>query len=322
VIDPANPQLRELNEQALLMRVHDLAGGDARAVYKTLNMDMRQYKRIKMFIHAEAIEGEPLEDEQMSAFIRLGTDYTDNYYEYEIPLKLTLPGIYSSIETDRYLVWPEENELNVPLDLFQQVKLRRNDEKRKSGSTLTFSDVYSWPDPNNTKNRVRIKGNPNLSNVVTVMIGTRARGTGQKSAEVWFNELRLTDFNEDGGWAANARTTIKLADLGSVSVAGQMSTVGFGSIEKSVNERNQEDFHQYDVATNLELGKLLGPKSRLSVPFYFGYSKSVANPKYYPLDPDVPWMLHSTMPHQRPIATALKISRKRLSAAKALISPM
>ncbi len=288
VIDPANPQLRELNEQALLMRVHDLAGGDARAVYKTLNMDMRQYKRIKMFIHAEAIEGEPLEDEQMSAFIRLGTDYTDNYYEYEIPLKLTLPGIYSSIETDRYLVWPEENELNVPLDLFQQVKLRRNDEKRKSGSTLTFSDVYSWPDPNNTKNRVRIKGNPNLSNVVTVMIGTRARGTGQKSAEVWFNELRLTDFNEDGGWAANARTTIKLADLGSVSVAGQMSTVGFGSIEKSVNERNQEDFHQYDVATNLELGKLLGPKSRLSVPFYFGYSKSVANPKYYPLDPDVP----------------------------------
>ncbi len=288
VIDPANPQLRQLNEQALLMRVHDLAGGDARAVYKTLNMDMRQYQRIKMFIHAEAIEGEALEDEQMSAFIRLGTDYTDNYYEYEIPLKLTLPGTYSDIETERYLVWPEDNELNVPLDLFQQVKLRRNDEKRKEGSTLSFNDVYSWPDPDKPKNRVRIKGNPNLSNVVTVMMGTRARGAGQKSAEVWFNELRLTDFNEDGGWAANARTTVKLADLGSVSLAGKMSTIGFGSIEKSVNERNQEDFHQYDLSTNLELGKLMGPESRLSIPFYFGYSKSVANPKYYPLDPDIP----------------------------------
>ena len=288
VIDPANPQLRQLNEQALLMRVKDLAGGDARAVYKTLNMDMRQYKRIKMFIHAEAIEGEHLEDEQMSAFIRLGTDYTDNYYEYEIPLKLTKPGNYLDTESDRYLVWPESNELNVPLDLFQQVKLRRNDEKRKDGSSITFQDVYSWPDPDNLKNRVRIKGNPNLSNVVTVMIGTRARGAGQKSAEVWFNELRLTDFNEEGGWAANARTTVKLADLGTVSVAGKMSTIGFGSIEKSVNERNQDDFHQYDLSTNLELGKLMGPESRVSIPFYFGYSKSVSEPKYYPLDPDIP----------------------------------
>lgn len=288
VIDPANPQLRQLNEQALLMKVENLGSGDARAVYKTLNMDLRQYKRIKMFIHAEAVEGSPLEDEQMSAFIRLGTDYTDNFYEYEIPLKLTSPGNYTESERDRYLVWPEENELNVDLDLFSQVKLRRNDEKRVAGSTITFQDIYSWTDPENTKNRVRIKGNPNLSNVVTVMIGVRARGSGQKSVEVWFNELRLTDFNEQGGWAANARSTIKLADLGSVSVAGKMSTVGFGSIDKSVNERNQDDFHQYDISTNLELGKVLGPESRLSVPFYFGYSKSVSSPKYYPLDPDIP----------------------------------
>lgn len=288
VIDPANPQLRQLNEQALLMRVHDLAGNDARGIYKTLNMDFRQYQRIKMFIHAEAMEGYPLENDQMAAFIRIGSDYTDNYYEYEIPLKLTPAGNYADNETERLLVWPEENNLDVDLDLFSQVKLRRNDEKRKEGSKLTLQDIYSWPDPDKPNNRVRVKGNPNLSNVVTIMMGVRARGAGLKSSEIWFNELRLSDFDEKGGWAANARGTVKLADLGSVSVAGKMSTIGFGSIEKSVNNRSQEDFHQYDISTNLELGKLAGPESRLSVPFYFGYSKSVANPRYYPLDPDIP----------------------------------
>ncbi|TAJ14898.1 cell surface protein SprA [Marinilabiliaceae bacterium JC017] len=288
-IDPANPQLRQLNEQAILLKVKDLNGNDAKAVYKTLNMDMRQYGRIKMDVHAEAINGSHLEDQEVTAFMRLGSDYTDNYYEYEIPLNLTDPGRYSdnSME-DRLKVWPEENKFDVPLELFQQVKLRRNDEARKDGTSVSNTTTWPWPDPDKPNNLVKIKGNPNLSNVRTIMIGVRAKGAGQKSVEVWFNELRLTDFDEDGGWAANGRMSVKLADLGNVSVAGKTSTIGFGSIDQSVMERSMEDHHQYDIATNLELGKLLGPESRLSVPFYYGYSKSVSNPKYYPLDPDIP----------------------------------
>ncbi|HBX88676.1 MAG TPA: hypothetical protein DEG09_08700, partial [Marinilabiliaceae bacterium] len=110
----------------------------------------------------------------------------------------------------------------------------------------------------------------------------------EKSAEIWVNELRLSDFNEQGGWAANSRMNVKLADLGSVSVAGRASTVGFGSIDQSVTERSQENFYQYDVATSLELGKFIGPESRLSIPFYAGISEQVASPEYYPLDPDIP----------------------------------
>ncbi|WP_439185291.1 cell surface protein SprA [Carboxylicivirga taeanensis] len=289
VIDPANPQLRELNEQALLLKVKNLAGGDARAVYKNVSIDIRQYQRMKMFIHAEDVDDRGLQDNEMMAFIRVGSDYNDNYYEYEIPLKLTPKGDYNNnIIEERYKVWPEENEMNIPLDLFQSVKLRRNDEKRKEGSTLTFNQVYVMPDPETPTNFVSVKGNPNLSNIRTITMGVRTRGSQSKSVEVWMNELRLTDFNEEGGWAANARMTVKLADLGNVSVAGKKSTVGWGSIDQNVQERSQEDFFQYDIATNLELGKLLGPESALSVPFYFGYSKSVASPKYYPLDPDIP----------------------------------
>nr|WP_319401309.1 cell surface protein SprA [uncultured Carboxylicivirga sp.] len=288
VIDPANPQLRELNEQALLFKVNNLSGGDGRAVYKTMNMDMRQYKRIKMFTHAEAVAGEDLQDNEVTAFIRIGTDYNTNYYEYSIPLKLTPEGDYGDSYTERRIVWPEENDFDFPLELLQSVKLQRNDARRVEGSDVTLSTLYTAPDPDKPTNFVTIKGNPNIGNVRVFMMGVKTRGSQTKSVEVWFNELRLTDFDESGGWAANARMSIKLADLGNVSVAGKTSTAGWGSIDQSVQERSQEDFYQYDIATNLELGKLLGPESKLSVPFYFGYSKAVTSPKYYPLDPDIP----------------------------------
>ncbi|WP_289054432.1 cell surface protein SprA [Carboxylicivirga marina] len=292
VIDPANPQLRELNEQSLLLKVQDLGGGDARAVYKNVSIDIRQYQRMKMFIHAEDIDSKGLLDNEMMAFVRVGSDYNDNYYEYEIPLKITPPAPGNGYDNDniddRYIVWPEENEMNIPLDLFQTVKLRRNDEKRVEGSEISFNQVYIMPDPSDPTKFVSVKGNPNLSNIRTITMGVRTRGSQSRSVEVWMNELRLTDFNEEGGWAANARMSVKLADLGNVSLAGKKSTVGWGSIDQNVQERSQEDFLQYDIATNLELGKLLGPESALSVPFYFGFSKSVASPKYYPLDPDIP----------------------------------
>jgi cell surface protein SprA len=289
VIDPANPSVRELNEQSISLKVENLARGDARAVYKNIGMDIRQYKRLKMDIHAEAVPGHDLQDGQMVAFIRLGTDYQGNYYEYELPLKLTPHGNYLDNNTaHRYAVWPEENSMNIPLELFQQIKLKRNDAMRMANASVRMTDEYPMTDPENPDNIIRIKGNPNLSNVKTIMIGVRNTSIDDKTAEIWMNELRLSDFNEQGGWAANSRLNIKLADLGSVSVAGRASTIGFGSIDQSVTERSQENFYQYDVATNLELGKLLGPESRLSIPFYAGISEQVATPEYYPLDPDIP----------------------------------
>lgn len=288
VVDPSNPQLRQLNEQAYSMKVTDLANGDARAVYKTLNMDFRNYRRLKMFIHAEALEGEPLEDNQLSAFIRIGSDYEDNYYEYEIPLTLTPQGIYSSnSDADRYAVWPEANNLDIPISVLTECKLARNEARREAGSNITLQDVYTITDPDNNNNRVRIKGNPSTGNVVVMMMGVRAHGAGTKSAEVWFNELRLTDFNEQGGWAARGRATIRLADIGTVQASGQYSSVGFGSIDQSVTERSLDENRQFDISANLEMGKFLGPNSRLSLPVYAGYSRTTSMPKYSPYDTDV-----------------------------------
>lgn len=296
VIDPTNPQLQELNEQSLVLKVENLPDGDARAAFKNVNLDIRQYRRLKMEVHAEALTGQFLNDGDLSVFIRLGTDYKNNYYEYEIPLVVTPAGRYdNNKEGDRRLVWPDENSLDIELDIFQQVKQMRNEAMRQTGSMVSMTTVFMVPDGNN---KVRVVGNPNLSNVRTIMIGVRnpsamnnpsAGDDGQaKSGEIWVNELRLSNFRESGGWAANARMTAKLADFGTVSIAGATSTPGFGSIDKKINDRQQEQITQYDISSNFELGKFFPENSGVRVPMYLGFSEGFINPKYNPLDPDVP----------------------------------
>ncbi len=294
VIDPANPQLRQLNEQAMVLKIKDLEQGDARAAYKSIYMDFRRYKRLKLEVHAEEMEGESLQDEELTFFIRMGTDYNYNYYEYEVPLSLTKPGRYNGeILADRFKVWPDENRIDIPLELFTNAKLDRDAAMRRTGSTLRLQDVYEvihrgW---NNDKNLVRVKGSPNLGNVQVMMMGVRNKkkqvNTGAKSVEVWANELRLTDFDESGGWAANARVTARLADLGTVTVAGRSRSAGFGSIQEKVNQRSLDNLQELDVAASIDLGRFFPKESGVNIPMYYGYSRSNTTPKYDPLNPDI-----------------------------------
>lgn len=305
VVDPSNPQLIQLNEQAILLKIIDLENGKGKGAYKTLNMDVRKYGKLKMDVHAEEISGYPLQNEEVSVFIRLGSDYQDNYYEYEIPLKLTPAGLYNGDnENDRLTVWPDENRFDFNLRLFQTIKQLRNDAIRAAGSNIDYSTVYDAKvgsltndaDPLHLEHIVRIKGNPSLANVRTVMIGVKnpkEDGTGTddalpKSVEVWLNELRLTDFDEDGGWAANLRVTTKLADLGTLTWAGSQITSGFGGIEDGVNDRYKDDIFQYDFSASLELGKFFPEKSGVRIPMYYAISEETVSPEYNPLDPDIP----------------------------------
>ncbi|MDQ2179977.1 cell surface protein SprA [Marinifilum sp. D714] len=305
VVDPSNPQLIQLNEQAILLKVTDLENGKGKGAYKTLNMDVRKYGKLKMDVHAEEISGLPLRDNEVTAFIRLGSDYQDNYYEYEIPLKLTAPGVYNGDnENDRLAVWPDENRFDFKLRLFQTIKQLRNDAMRSAGSSVDYLTVYDAAvndlsndnDPIKEGHRVRIKGNPNLANVRTIMIGiknplediTGSDDDQPKSVEVWMNELRLSDFDEDGGWAANLRVTTKLADLGTVTWSGSQITSGFGGIEDGVNERYKDDIFQYDFSASLELGKFFPEKSGVRIPMYYAISEETVSPEYNPLDPDIP----------------------------------
>ena len=290
VVDPSQPQIAQLNEQSIVYKVRNLADGDARGAYKNMNLDLRQYKKLRMFVHAEALIGETLNDYEITAFIRMGSDQTDNYYEYEVPLRVTPHGTYN--DSERRIVWPDENLIEIDLDALVDLKVERDKAIQDDPVLYNITRIY---DKKIGKNRLRVRGTPNLSNIRTMLVGIRNAGDVDndyqndglpKSAEIWFNELRLTDFNNEGGWAVNARTQIRLADLGTVSVAGATSKPGFGSIEQKVDQRSKEETNQIDVSSNIELGKLFPEKAEVSVPLYIGVSKTTVNPEYSPKEPD------------------------------------
>ena len=295
IVDPQNPQLRQLNEQSMVLKVLNLEDGDARAAFRNVNLDIRQYRRLRMEVHAEAMLGQSLNDDELTAFIRIGSDYKANFYEYELPLKLTQPGRYdNSSDVSRTLVWPEGNSFNIDLSVFQDAKKERNRQMQLPGSSLSVSDVFVYSSGNA---RVSVSGNPNLSNVRVIMVGVRnpiktrnnsSDDGNPKSGEIWVNELRLSDFIENGGWAANAHLQARLADLGTVDIVGQASTPGWGSIEKKVNERSKEEILKYDISSNMELGKFFPEEIGVRLPVYVGFSETHIKPQYNPLDPDIP----------------------------------
>lgn len=276
-IDFSSPQSVQQNEQSLSVVVCNLKDGDARGVFKNLKTDLRQYGQLRMYVHAE---GETLKDGEVTAFIRLGTDLTNNYYEFEIPLKVTNKG-----ENTPDQIWPSQNEMLITLEELINTKIERTNANhpytspyvRQSG-TIKYTVI----------------GLPDLSNLKVAMLGIRnpravpgSLDDGlPKCTEVWFNELRATEFNNKGGWAANARVQAKLADFANVQLSGSMATVGFGGIDKKLSERRFDDQYQYDLATSFELGKFFPKNSGLSIPMYTSVGATLIRPYYNPLNPD------------------------------------
>ena len=287
--DPSQPQLVESNEQALSMNVENLGHGESKAVYKNTTLDLRQYKRMQMFVHANSLDPNTtnLQDYQLAVFIRLGSDYKSNYYEYEIPLSLTpwKSNYGMNSPSDRRLVWPEENMLDVPLSLFTAVKKARN--KAKAAGTASYSRPYSAYDEDKPNNKVTVMGNPTLGEVKTMVVGVRNLSSDAKSGEVWVNELRLRDYNNSGGWAASGNLNLQLSDFGTVNLTGKYVSDGFGGLEDGVAARSTDDYKTYSLTTNFELGKFFPDKAKVSIPLYYSVTKEETSPRYNPLDTDM-----------------------------------
>jgi cell surface protein SprA len=277
-----NNNIIRQNEQSLSLRVCGLEPNDGRAVYKNFDVDMRQYKNLEMFIHAESLLNETeLSDGSMMAFIRLGNDLTDNYYEVQIPLNPTNFGARSDEE-----IWPLANRLNLPLELLQQVKTRTN---TTSTDVVFYTESELGGDVSGGENEMNIgiKGNPSFGNVRTIMLGVKNTTTNDICGEVWFNELRLSELENEGGWAAIVGLDANIADFATISASGRRSTVGFGSLEQGPNQRSREDVQQYDVVTNVNLGQLMPKKWGVQLPFNYGRSEELITPQYDPEFQDI-----------------------------------
>lgn len=288
--DPGQSQATQLNEQSLSLKVTGLQPGDARGIYKNTQMDLRIYKRMQMWVHAEALIDDPtnLKDGDLSIFVRLGSDVKNNYYEYEIPLDLTPPGLYNNFSSaDRAIVWPISNFLDVPFDVFTDLKTERNRRRSAQTEGVGYTILFSGRDPDNDRNTVSVLGNPSLSDVRVMLVGVRNKSSMVKDGTVWVNELKVTDFNEDGGWAAKVNANLAISDLGMVNFSMHKETAGFGGVDQPLAARRLENYDQYNVAVQGDVGKLVPEKVKLSAPVYYSRSSESMTPKYNPLDQDI-----------------------------------
>ena len=266
--------IQRQNEQSIYLKVKGLEAGQTRAVYKNTSFDMRMFKKFKIFIHAERVAGTTPNDGDIAAIIRLGNDIIDNYYQIEVPLEITESGATSAED-----IW--KNDVEAALENFGKLRL----ERFRNGGAPNV--LYPINDPTVQGFKLFVKGNPTLSKVKTMMLGVKNISTVSQSMELWFNEMRVVDFDNEGGWAAVANANLNLADFADVAASGGISTQGFGSIDQRVNERSQEDVMQYDIVSNINLGQLLPKKIGLKLPLNVSISEEIKNPKYDPQYQDV-----------------------------------
>lgn len=290
IIDPSQPQLRQDNEQALSLNVNNLGSKESRAVYKKSNLDIRQYERIQLYIHAEApeFEANELKDNDLSLFVRLGSDYKSNYYEYEVPLTITPHGSYDGNSTAAAtVVWPQENMIDIPLSKLTGIKVKRNALRNNNAEGVTNTTIYSEYDEETPKNRISIVGSPSIGQIKVMMIGVRNNSSSSKSATVWVNEMRLLGFNNKSGWAAQGNLNIKLSDIGSFAAQGKIETAGFGGLEDKLAARRTDDHYRYSLTGTMDFGRLFPQSFKLTLPAYYSFTEEVTSPLYSPFDTDL-----------------------------------
>ncbi|RZL13200.1 MAG: cell surface protein SprA, partial [Hymenobacter sp.] len=281
---------RRQNEQSLRLTVTNLRDGYAKAGYKNLTTNLLRYKRLRMYFHAESTDPR-IKTGDARAFIRIGTDYSQNYYEYSLPLTFTLAG--SADAATQLGVWPEANNIDVALQDFIDAKAARNLAIANRVPGVSYIVAFPYPLANGAI--INIIGNPDFSQVQGAMIGilnpaktlADVNDDGSpKTVTLWADELRVFDFDSQGGWAANARLNVKLADLANITATGSFIGVGFGGLQDKAQQRSTSDVLRGDLNATVAAEKFLPTQLRLKVPVLVQAGSQTITPQYDPLDPD------------------------------------
>jgi len=277
---------RQQNEQSLRLVVTNLRAGYGKAAYKNLSTNLLRYKRLRMYLHGEA-GNTTTKDKQIRAFIRIGTDYSQNYYEYSQPLYLTPQGATSVTE-----IWPDSNNVDVPFQTFIDAKAARNLAIAQGRPGVSYNTPFNYPytTESGRSATITILGQPDFSQVQGCMIGMLNPASngdgGEKTVTMWADEFRVFDFDSQGGWAANARANVKLADLANITATGSFIGVGFGGLQDKAQQRSTEDVLRGDLNATVQADKFLPPALNLRVPVLVQLGRETRTPQYDPLNPD------------------------------------
>ena len=268
----------ELNEQSMALAVTNLRDGDSRGAFRLTNYDFLFRKRLKMFIH---MHNPTNESGQVSAFMRIGTDFTDNYYEIEIPRLIATP---EGVQPDTQ-VWPDSNQLDLAISELIDLKAARNTERGRT-SVTTYSRLSSTG-----RYVLSVVGNPDLSSVQTVMIGVRNPKTADEQAKtftIWTDEFRSNGYDQTAGYAAIGTVNAKLADFATVTASGRLETFGFGGVQTKVGDRARDNTTEFGITSAIQVDKLLPQQWGFRIPLYVNYDSRKIAPHFNPLDPDTP----------------------------------
>ncbi len=279
----SNGQNIFLNEQSMSMQICNLEDGDSKGAFKQINLDMRQFKQLNLFVHAEQRGPARLDNKEIRAYARIGTDFNTNYYEYLVPLIITPNG---SVQPNA--IWPVENEMVITLQDLVDLKFER--DKAGAPINVPYTKVLA------NGHIIRIIGTPNIADVKMCLLGvTNPKQTDPTNindnglpvcTEVWFNELRLSGINQQGGYAFTTRHELQVADLATLRVSGNMHTRGYGNIDQKLQQRMRDDAYQYSASANVNGGKLLPKNWGVTLPVFIGQSSDVSIPQYNPFNQD------------------------------------
>ncbi|SHK05490.1 T9SS outer membrane translocon Sov/SprA [Epilithonimonas mollis] len=281
-----NSGAQRQNESSLYMKADRLLG-ESRGVFKNTSLDMRRYKKLALFVHAQnqtdqSSANSNILDKDSKFFIRFGSDNTDNYYEYESSLKYTASNATSPLD-----IWPDENTVNLEVENFVNAKLKRDELLREPGSGIRIDDRYLFDYANDENKKIYVKGRPSIGNVTTIMIGVRNNSTQAKTLVLWVNEIRLSEIENKGGYAGNASLNFNLGDFAMVNANASYASIGFGAIDQKPSERSQDENSAFSINTTVNVDKFLPEKAGMKIPLNYSYTQTITDPKYNPLDNDI-----------------------------------
>lgn len=266
--------LIQADEQALALSFGDLHRDQPVAVFHTPRWDLRHYERLSLYAHLHSEQ--ELRDGEVELFVRLGSDFTQNYYEIRRPLTPTPIADYSGLTTHELqrLVWREENTLVLPLAELPALKQQRDN---------------SAPDPTAPfqQGNLVVRGYPTLGEITSVLIGVRSRSGGILRGEVWVNELSVSGTRDLGGDALLTSGVLTLSDLLHLRMEGGYTSAGFTSLTRDSRHSALEDRRHFALSGLLDLAYLTPPQWHLHAPIRFSTERQSATPFYSPTHSDL-----------------------------------
>ena len=310
VRDPSGGQV-DGREQAMVLRMENLDADRQRGVFRTYGQpfDLLKYSNLRMFthFHGRLASGESLADlaerdldearKKARLFVRLGSNETDDFYEYEQPLTPSRPTSGNADELWQTFVsfdgepGVDLGSMNIQLAALNQLKFIRDQRAEPTNEIFYADDADLQPRPSSFAppgTRLGIKGTPSLERVSSIVVGIRTPAADEggdpiEEAVLWVNELRVTGYDERAGWAGLFDADVRLADLGRIRGNYQFQTDGFGSLASTLDDRQQSDTENWSLSSELNADRLLPQRYGWSIPLSVQLRSSTRSPRF---DPD------------------------------------